>query len=180
MISKVFNVAAKIGGALFLLILVASVFIPGIVADEAGNFHRVMTSSKYYGINWARDKYLIDMWDSGKVTREFRVDSAGMLFGTNQLARLDSFTTAGYTGADSSTTLSTDTLIWPGAKYGDLVMVSPVTPDYSTTPDSGAQGYTAYVLKAGGKVVTNRVLKGPASTFKKGAEFLELLVSKNG
>jgi hypothetical protein len=66
------------------------------------------------------------------------------------------------------TTAAVDTITMNGADVGDVFVVTEITPTWSSTPDTGAGNYRAWVISAN-KVVVGRTKRTPASTLKSGA-----------
>jgi hypothetical protein len=102
-------------------------------------------------------------------TLEFAADTVGMVHGTAYLASVDSF----------STTSTSKVITWTGATVGDPVIVTPLTPAYSATPDTGCAQYAAYVTAGGGSVTVFRYLKAAGSTYKSGGQFNVMLIARH-
>lgn len=102
-------------------------------------------------------------------TLEFAADTLGMLHGTAYLASIDSFSTTG----------TSKVITWAGATVGDPVMVTPLVPEYSATPDTGCAQYAGYVTAGGGSVTVFRYLKLAGSTYKSGAQFNVMLIARH-
>ena len=92
------------------------------------------------------------------------------LFKTGKtIARLDSFTT----------TAATDTVLWLGARRGDVVMITRVEPSYSSTPDTGSSPYAARTFTTGqDTIVVSRTKIGAANTLKSAAIYGITVFSK--
>ena len=100
--------------------------------------------------------------DSVRVQGNFKVN--GLIKYSS--ASVDSFSTTSATKTESVT----------GSSIGDVVLVTPLCPAYSATPDTGQQ-YSAYVFPAGTVNIKRSTLR-PGGTAKSGAQFQWAILSK--
>jgi hypothetical protein len=121
---KIFDVTAKIGGVLVVLLLLASLTMPDAVADAAGRFHSLFFDSGLKSYNWGKAANFAAFYNKDKTMR-LLVDSTGAFHGTTNFAGVKLF---GHAAA-------VDTLVLPGLSFDTTTSVN-VTPFLTVSADT--------------------------------------------
>ena len=131
----------------------------------------VVQNGAYIGMMPNSNQYL---WGSSYID----FGDSSMIKAGATLAKVDSFTTKmTLAGTDSGCTQALDTVPWLGVRAGDVVLVSQMLRTTANTPDTGAEGYRAWVV-ANDTVIVSRLVKAAGSSLQSGSVFGLAVFSK--